>query len=54
MLRQILILNDLGYFRESLEICDFLAERHFRADELYFALTDVRNVAILQINAEKI
>ena len=54
MLRQILILNDLGYFRESLEICDFLSERHFRADELYFALTDARNVAILQINAEKI
>ena len=46
MLRQILILNDLGHFRESLEICDFLSERHFRADEFYFALTDARNLAM--------
>jgi len=46
MLNQILILNDLGYFDESLEICDYLMDNHFKEDELYFSLIEARKYAV--------
>lgn len=46
MLRQVLILNELGYFEQSLEICDFLLENHFKEDDLYFKLIKCREFAI--------
>ncbi len=46
MLRQVLILNELGYFEQSLEICDFLLENHFKEDDLYFKLIKSREFAI--------
>ena len=46
MLNQALILNELGYFNESLAICDYLAENHFKLDDLYFKLVEVRRYAL--------
>ena len=46
MLKQILILNILDYFSESLEICDYMMENHFNVDELYLKLIDAKIVAL--------
>ena len=46
MLKQVLVLNDLGYFKESLKISDFLFENHFKEDDFYFTLTDARKYAM--------
>lgn len=46
MLRQVSILNELGYLEQSLKICDFLVENHFKEDDLYFKLMESREFAI--------
>ena len=46
MLRQVSILNELGYLEQSLKICDFLLENHFKEDDLYFKLMESREFAI--------
>ena len=46
MLNQALILNELGYFNESLAICDYLVENHFKPDDLYFKMMEVRIYAL--------
>ena len=46
MLKQILILNRLEYFSESLEICDYMMENHFNIDGLYLKLIDAKIVAL--------
>ncbi len=35
MLKQVLILNDLGHYSESIVICEYLLENHFKEDDLY-------------------
>ena len=46
MLIQITALNDLGYFRESLKISDYLFENHFKEDDLYLKLIRERKAAL--------
>mgnify|MGYP003361880854 CR=1 FL=1 len=46
MLKQVLILNDLGFYSQSLAICDFLCQNHFKEDEFYFKLIKAREVSI--------
>ena len=42
MLRQIRILNDEGFYRESLKISDILWENHFKVDDFYLKLVKAR------------
>lgn len=44
-LNQIEILNDLGFYKESLLICSEILENHFVLDELYFSLVDCKKKA---------
>lgn len=46
MLCQVSILNELGYFGQSLEICEFLLKNHFKEDDYYFKLIKNREFAI--------
>lgn len=45
-LRQSAILNELGFFKESLAICDELFENHFCVDDFYFKLIEVKRDAM--------
>lgn len=40
-LKQAVILNQLGYWKDSLKICDYLANNHFRCDDFYFKLKEL-------------
>lgn len=42
MLKQILILNELKYFNESLNISDYLMENTFKVDDYYIKLVNAR------------
>ena len=42
MLRQVQILNDLGFYSESLDISDYLWRNHFRVDDFYIKLAQSR------------
>ena len=44
-LKQAMILNKLGFHLEALKICDFLVKNHFKCDEYYFSLMDLRKSA---------
>lgn len=45
-LKQALILNRLGFYTQSLQICDILAENHFKVDDFYLKLMDERSHAL--------
>lgn len=45
-LKQAMILNELGFYGEALKICDYLMENHFKCDDFYYNLLDVRKVAV--------
>ena len=46
MLKQALILNEVGRFSEALAICDVLFENHFRVDDFYFRMIAVKGYAL--------
>ena len=46
MLKQAKILNESGYFAESLIICDYLCINHFKIDDFYLKLLNVRRYAM--------
>lgn len=46
MLKQAKILNEFGYFAESLIICDYLCRNHFKIDDFYMKLLNVRRYAM--------
>ena len=52
MLEQVLALNDLGYLKDSLMICDYLWQNHFKADELYFNLVDARRYLLGELGMD--
>ena len=52
MLKQIEILNDLGYFRESMAICDFLWQNHFKTDDFYFKLAETRKSILRNLDMD--
>lgn len=41
-LKQASVLNELGFYSESLEICDCLMENHFKADDYYHNLLECK------------
>lgn len=56
MLKQVSILNDLGFFTESLKISDYLYENHYSVDGFYLRLLGERKLALdgLNINSSEI
>ena len=52
MLTQILILNDLGHFSQSLKISDYLWENHFRVDDFYMNLADARKLTMEKLEMD--
>lgn len=46
MLKQALILNEIGCFEEALEVCEFLFENHFTVDDFYFRMLAVKGYAL--------
>ena len=46
MLKQVQILNESSYFAESLIICDYLFNNHFRMNDFYLKLLDVKRYAM--------
>ena len=42
MLKQIIILNEVKYFNESLNISDYLMENTFKVDDYYIKLINAR------------
>lgn len=52
MLKQALILNDKGFFKESLAICDFLFENHFRTDDFYFRILAAKRFALGELGSD--
>lgn len=44
-LKQAMILNELGFHLQALEICDFLVKNHYKCDEYYFRLIELRKSA---------
>lgn len=49
-LKQAVILNQLGYWKDSLKICDYLAKNHFRCDDFYFKLKELITLNISSAN----
>nr|WP_294999088.1 tetratricopeptide repeat protein [uncultured Methanobrevibacter sp.] len=41
MLTQAIVLGDLGYSKQSLDICEYLLENHFTQDEFYMKLMHI-------------
>lgn len=52
MLTQILILNDLGFCSESLDISDFLWRNHFRIDDFYIKLAQSRKFTMEKLGRD--
>ena len=52
MLRQAVILNDLGNFRESLKISDYLCRNHFKMDEFYLKLINARKYTMSELDMD--
>lgn len=50
MLKQAQTLNELELFVESLAICDYLMENHFKVDEFYHNLLNAKKIALLNLN----
>lgn len=46
MLMQAQILNRSGYFKESLSVSDYLCKNHFKTDDFYLKLLNVRRYAM--------
>lgn len=46
MLEQVMVLNESGFFTQSLAICDFLMKNHFRTDEFYLKLLNFKKYAL--------
>lgn len=51
-LKQALILNELGFFREALEICDELFKNHFAVDDFYFRLINAKMYGMRQLDID--
>lgn len=51
-LKQIIILNKLGFFKDSLKICDELSENHFAVDDLYLKLINEKMHSMKQLNLD--
>ena len=51
-LRQAMILNELGFFKDSLEITDMLFENHFAVDDFYFGLINVKMYAMGELGLD--
>lgn len=56
MLRQVMVLNDLGFYEDSLKITEYLSQKHFKVDEFYIKLLRTRIFAMdkLGIGTEKL
>ena len=56
MLRQVMVLNDLGFYEDSLKITDYLCKNHFKVDEFYLKLVKARIFAMdkMGIDTEKL
>ena len=56
MLRQVTVLNDLGFYGDSVKIADYLCKNHFKVDEFYIELFETRIFAMdkLGIATEKL
>ena len=52
MMRQVQILNESGYFSESLSISDFLFKNHFKVDDFYLELLNARKYAMDKLNMD--
>ena len=48
-LNQIMILNKLGLFKESLMICNEILDNHFTLDELYFKMNECRYYSLSKL-----
>lgn len=51
-LKQAIILNKLEFFKESLKICDYLLENHFKTDEFYFKVLYLKIDSLTQLNED--
>ena len=51
-LRQVLVLNELGFFSESLAIVDELLRMYFTPDTLYFRLINAKRYALTELGAD--
>lgn len=51
-LNQIIILNKLGFFKDSLKICDELSKNHFAVDDFYLKLINEKMHAMKQLNLD--
>lgn len=51
-MKQAIILNKLGFFNESLKICDYLLENHFKTDEFYFKVLYMKIDSLTQLNKD--
>lgn len=51
-LRQVLVLNELGFFKESLTICDELLKNHFRVDDFYRKLVNAKMHAMDELGLD--
>ncbi len=51
-LRQAMILNDLGFFDDCLNICNVLFENHFAVDDFYFKMIHVKMYAMGELGLD--
>ena len=54
ILKQAMILNELGCFTNSLMLCDYLMENHFKVDNFYHELLNAKKHAINNLNEDSI
>ena len=52
LLKQAVILNDVELFEEALDICEMLFENHFRVDDFYFKMLNVKIHALKGLNQD--
>lgn len=50
MLKQASVLNELGYYEESLTITDYLYKNHFKTDEFYLKLTRLHELTLIELD----
>ena len=52
LLDQALILYESGLFEESLTVCDVLFDNHFRADDFYFRMLEIRTQNLMELHMD--
>lgn len=52
MLTQVKILNDLGFYNQSIRINDYLWRNHFKIDGFYFNLAGVRKITLNELGMD--